>query len=326
MKRRGELSLGDVLSAFDRLRPADAESRRLLLRMLDPQGLMSGLRDERLDGREAAPPRKPRLLPPVKPVSEKPSPNPVETSAPEPAGDGEVIPTLLRQLEQSPPLLQLPGPDIQVLERPPASLPVLPPPAPLFVPAWHTGILTAALGVPQPEGALDVPRAVSHLARQRPVKTLPRRQVRSLRLGVRVLVDVSESMVPFAQDRKQLLACVQAVVGPEHTEVHQFESAPSRGVRPKASAEFQPFEPPPSGTPVLVLSDLGLGASPLSTERAEVAEWLRFGEVAHRAGCRVVVLVPYSPSRWPRALQRRMRLIHWDRHTTARTVLQALQR
>lgn len=327
MKRRGELSLADLLSAFHHLQPADEESRRLLLRMLDSQGLMRGLRDEPSSERAAVPPRQPRQSPSVKPGKAEPPAQPTESHPPEPAaGDGEVIPALVRQLEQTAPVLRFPGPEMEVLAPPPAALPVLPPPSPLFVPAWHPGILTAALGVPLPEGPLDVPRAVSHLARQHPVTSLPRRQVRSLRLGVRVLMDVSDSMVPFVQDRKQLLDSVQAAVGPEHTEVQQFEGSPSRGVRPRASAEFQPFEPPPSRTPILVLSDLGIGASSLSAERAELAEWLSFGEGAHRSGCRVVALVPYSPARWPRALQRRMHLIHWDRHTTARTVLQALQK
>ncbi|HEX8699740.1 MAG TPA: hypothetical protein VF815_12930 [Myxococcaceae bacterium] len=150
--------------------------------------------------------------------------------------------------------------------------------------------------------------------------------MRSLRLGVRVLVDVSESMVPFTEDRKQLLASVRTIVGPDRTEVHQFEGAPSRGVRSRARDELQPFEPPPSETPLLVLSDLGIGADALSEERVETAEWLRFERVARRAGSRVVVLVPYSPGRWPRALQRGMSLVHWDRRTTARAILQALQK
>jgi hypothetical protein len=169
-------------------------------------------------------------------------------------------------------------------------------------------------------------KVVQTLARQRSLKSLSRHQVRSLRLGVRVLADVSDSMVPFARDRQYLLTRVREVVGPDRTEVHQFVGCPMAGTRPRPSARLKPFEPPSSGTPLLVLSDLGIGTSSLYSSSVDIEDWIRFTEGIHRSGCRLVTLVPFSPERWPTTLRRHMTLIHWDRHTTARAILQALQR
>ena len=325
MNRRGEISLGDMLRAVRELAPQDVESRRLLRRALDPLGLTRGLWAEHASGLEGLHSREPSLSASAGRAMPAPLPRPSAAPPPQPPEAGEAIPTRLSQSGGVELPLRLPGPELEVLDRPSAP-PVLPPPSPLFVPAWQTGILTAALGVPRPEGPLDVARMVPQLARHVPIREFPRRQVRSLRLGVRVLMDVSESMMPFAEDRKQLLACVRAVLGPDRVEMQQFAGAPSRGVRRRAGAALQPFDPPASGMPVLVLSDLGIGASVFSDQQPDVAEWLWFADVARRAGNRVVALVPYSSSRWPRALRRRMHLLHWDRHTTARAVLQEIQR
>ncbi|NNB99118.1 hypothetical protein HI113_35020 [Corallococcus exiguus] len=314
-----------MLRAVRELAPRDAESRRLLRRALDPLGLMRSLWAEHAGEPEVLPPSEPSLTALAERALPAPLPKPSAALPLESPEAGEILSTRLSQSGGAELPLGLPGLELEVLD-PSSAPPMLPPPSPLFVPAWQTGILTAALGVPRPEGPLDVPRMVPQLARRLPVRELPRRQVRSLRLGVQVLVDVSESMVPFAEDRKQLLACVRAVLGPDRVEVRQFAGVPSRGVRRRAGAALHPFEPPASGTPLLVLSDLGIGASVFSDELPDVEEWLHFAGVARRAGCRVVALVPYSSARWPRALRRRMHLLHWDRHTTARAVLQELQR
>ena len=327
MGRRGELSLGDMLTAFKRLNPIGKKSCALLLQMLDPQGVLASTDNERrLNWRPAPSASRPQPPPSLASNLAKAASEKGEARGKEVFAAGEAIPMVLQRTQRVAPAAASLAPYGEVLELPPTSPPTIHPPSPLFVPEWQAGILTAALAVPRPEGAIDVDKAVPLLARRMPVKAFPKRQIHSLSLGVRVLSDVSESMVPFARDREQILSRIRAVVGPDRTEVHRFEGVPSRGVRSQARAKLEPFEPPPNGTPLLILSDLGIGSSPLGLEQVETSEWLHFIELARRAGCRVVALVPYTQARWPRALRRRMVLVQWDRHTTARAVLQAFQR
>lgn len=71
---------------------------------------------------------------------------------------------------------------------------------------------------------------------------------------------------------------------------------------------------------MLLLTDLGLGGPPFSSERATWQKWLEFADVVRKAGCPLVACVPQSPSRWPPELKRVMKIVHWDRPTTAAMV------
>jgi hypothetical protein len=68
---------------------------------------------------------------------------------------------------------------------------------------------------------------------------------------------------------------------------------------------------------VLVVTDLGIGNAPLTTERAGPDEWVAFASEVRRAGCEPIALVPYAPRRWPADVCRAMNVVHWDRKTTA---------
>jgi hypothetical protein len=328
MEKRSEISLGDLLVAFERLQPRDAASRDLLIRMLvlGPRQPATDSDGERKSDRGVLSLAQAGDLSLFGLDTMVWAQELTETRAKDLQSESNYIPFTLQHTGRVAPTPAALGSKIQMLERASSALPVMPQPSPLFVSVWQAGIIAAALGVPRPEGPLDTEKTVPLLARRLPVRSFPRRQVHSMRLGVRVLADVSESMIPFAQDREQLIGRVRTVLGSDRTEVHHFTGVPLRGVRSSPRSTLRSFAPPPHGTPLLVLSDLGLGEWALDAERADVSEWLEFESMARRAGCRVVVLVPYSPRRWPRALRRQRGFLHWDRRTTARAVLQALQR
>jgi hypothetical protein len=81
--------------------------------------------------------------------------------------------------------------------------------------------------------------------------------------------------------------------------------------------EERAYEPPASGTPVLLVTDLGIGVPPLAQDTLFIDDWRDFADRTARARCPIIALVPYSPERWPAALKGIINIIQWDRSTTA---------
>jgi hypothetical protein len=195
---------------------------------------------------------------------------------------------------------------------------------PLLPPRSSAAILQYLLSRSVPDGAADIATVLTMIAAGRPVNELPREQTRTLRFGAQILVDHGESMRPFRRDQADVVSDVRAVVGASMTNVAYFADVPSRGAGPGRRWSWQPYEPPISGTRVLLLTDFGIGADPLATHRASPAEWARVLRLLLHQDCRPVALVPYPPQRWPRQLRRLCPMVTWDRHTTvghARTVM-----
>lgn len=188
---------------------------------------------------------------------------------------------------------------------------------PLFPIRQSRALLSAALATWDEDGSPDIPRIIEILANGQPIRSLPQRTAPTLRRGCQVLVDYALSMAPFRLDVEHLITQIQAVAAKDRVEVRDFTGCPLRSGRTPAANEPTTWKPPARGTPILLLTDLGMGGPPSSEERASVGEWLEFAQAAQTSGCPVVALVPYAPSRWPRAFSGRMTVIHWDRRVTA---------
>jgi hypothetical protein len=197
---------------------------------------------------------------------------------------------------------------------------------PLLRPEWTRGILHAALATPATTGEVDVERLVRLAAAVQPVERLPLRRHDRLQQGVQVLVDAGEGMALFARDAQDVVRRVTAVAGRSSTHVLRFVGTPLLDCRPRSGLRTIAYEPPPVGTPVLVLTDLGIGrGASTSTEDfappASVAEWRAFVTRVADAGCPVTALVPYRASRIPPALREIVRILHWDERTSVRDVV-----
>ena len=201
-----------------------------------------------------------------------------------------------------------------------------PPLLPLFVPLWTRGILSAALTTDSEDGPLDLESIAESLAHGECIWQLPRLPWPTLRRGVQVLVDKSDALVPFTRDQTWLQEEIRRVVGVDRVQILRFVGCPSRAVGTGPRKFWDKYRPPPSGTVVLLLTDLGIGMPMFATEVADVSEWLEFAKVIHRAGCPLVAFVPYTPSRWPRHLIGAMTIIQWDRGTSAATVRRLVRR
>ena len=178
---------------------------------------------------------------------------------------------------------------------------------PLLEPAWQRSLLGALLATETPDGPIDAERLVDLASRVRLPEKLPRRPRWTLRRGAQVLVDEGVAMMPFAGDVAQICAALLRLTGGAPVEILRFEETPF--FTTGADGDNRPHTPPPRGTPIIALTDLGV------RDPGRAAEWLRFGQTARRAGCPLIALVPYPKARWPRSLSRSIAIASWDRRT-----------
>jgi len=126
-------------------------------------------------------------------------------------------------------------------------------------------------------------------------------------------------MQPFAADQAMLRTALVRVVGRDRTEVLYFDGSPLWGSGTGPKDEWSEYQAPAAGTPVVVLTDLGIAQPPGVAGLAGASDWRAFADTLARAGCPLLALVPYPKRRWP-ALSKSMTIVQWDRETTAAVV------
>ncbi len=193
----------------------------------------------------------------------------------------------------------------------------------LLDPRQERALITGLAASVARDGPLDLPRLVGQMCEGRLVRALPRQRRAGLRRGVQVLADTGPGMAPFAPDVAQFIARLGMLVAPERIALLSFRGNPMRGCS-QGDGDPAPWQPPPAGTPVLLLTDLGLGARSQAPRGSSVDAWAEFTEAARAAGVSVRALVPYPRERWPQALAQRVRAVHWDRRTSAAVVQRAV--
>jgi hypothetical protein len=171
---------------------------------------------------------------------------------------------------------------------------------------------------------MDVVKVLGHICRAEAITQIPQKPVPTLVRGVQVLIDRGETMQPFAVDQALLSARIVDVVGRDRTAVMYFMGSPQWGAGVGPPEDWPPYKPPVSGTPVLVLSDLGIARPRDVAGMATPNDWSSFAALLARAGCPLVAFVPYPSRRWPPLIRHRMTIVQWDRATTASTVRQTV--
>jgi hypothetical protein len=323
--RRPVISIGDAIRAMADLQPADEDTRAAIREMLGLEQAQDApaqpdvgvwTRSESVASTTAAAQltTRPYTPPPVRVTR-------VETPASSAGSTLRHVGTTAGPPGR-PAWIEAPGEIMgsAALERP------APQPRPLFGPPAGRAILTAALSTSVAEGDVDIDAIVETLTEARPVLELPRRLTPTLRRGVQLLVDRGPGMIPFSADQSAFIRDIDDVLSDDRLEVLYFAGCPSRGAGPGARSGWTDWSPPPPGTPVLALTDVGLGGSPLDADCSSPDEWLRFAHHVRDEGCALFALVPYEASRWPPALARAMTLLHWSERTTVGEVRRAVRR
>jgi hypothetical protein len=192
---------------------------------------------------------------------------------------------------------------------------------PLFNPQWSRAIVSTMAKIRTRAGPPDIETLVTAAAERRPMFSLPA-TVLETASGADVLLDIGDSMTIFGRDQADLLQLTQRVLGSGCVSVYRFLGSPIRGVTTYFSLEPQAYQPPPEGWPVVLLTDLGIGAGMAAPT---TQEWRSFADIVRSAGCHLVALVPYPVARWPAGISSYMDVIQWDRRTSVRTIKRAIR-
>jgi hypothetical protein len=187
---------------------------------------------------------------------------------------------------------------------------------PLLDPSLTSVILEALLARHVPEGPVDPRALVRTVADCRPIVRLPRRKIRTTRFGALVLVDQGDDMFLFQQDQEHLVDDIRNLLGADNTLVGYFHDVPNRvglaqpGV--PGRTKWRPLTPPRSGTPIVVISDLGISSGRELHALEERANWGDFARLAAASGCTHVVFVPASFDRIPDWARTLLHMVSWD--------------
>lgn len=306
-----DMRLGDLITAAIEL---DLQHEELLSAAANMLGLPTTRRADRSPPPPVqVPPReRRRKAPPERHLSIEPGP---EDAGEPPAGHGN--PVILRQTQ---PGRTAPQPQEWLQEAPPLQAasdehyrPI--PPDPLFEDGWSSVLALAPhFSTELPDARIDVEACVRRLAEFRLTVPLPRLKRRTLHRGLVLMEDWGVGMQPYHLDLLSLRKQIGAAVGKHRFAHFIFSGDPSQGFW-QSEAEETPFHWPPPGTPICVVSDLGLRAD------AHIRRsWLRFLEQAAQNRSPVTVLSPYHRSRLADPLDRcpQVAFLHWTDGLPAR--------
>lgn len=204
-----------------------------------------------------------------------------------------------------------------------------PPPGVPLVRASQQRAVAALLAGRLVPGKIDVLATVREMASRRPLTRIPRRPRWSTSQGLHLHVDIGPAFEPFRNDVDQLRAALVAIASTHAIVELGFDGDPGlitwprRIVGRRGRLELAD-RLPPSGTRVLVVTDLGI-AVPRSGSPPEPDHFLDHHRLLSQAGCRVHYLVPYPPERWPPRLTE-LPILYWSDDLGAVEVLAGIRR
>lgn len=304
---RSTIFLGDLMDALRILKPSDDKTREQIAALL---GIKLAAPTGDLPHKSAA------ALPVPEPREMPPFPEVPPAAAAEPISDAIPVELTSEETETGKWIS-----DVKPLPtaRADDDSYVIPELEPLLLPQWTRGILSASLATRTEDGMPDIESITETLAKGEILRELPRHSSPTLRRGLQLLIDKSQAMTPFARDQNSLQKEIVQLAGLDRVEIMRFAASPLRGAG-NARKPWPEYRPPLPGTPVVLVTDLGICQPMFADDWASPAEWLSFCQLAHQAGCPLIAFVPYQPSRWPPELTQAMTIIQWDRKTNAGTV------
>lgn len=199
-----------------------------------------------------------------------------------------------------------------------------PPRQTLFPGRTARGVFTAALATQRLGREVDVQALVGSVVRGQLPRRLPRLPAATLSRGCQVLLDFSESMLPWWDDLRELAAQLAAALGEERVAAFDFESAPAAASQWRAGREQATPWQPEAGRPILVATDFGIRGR--SHGQGASVHWQDFVRLCAAKGCPLLILVPWSPTYWPDWLGTYPELLHWHPRTSAAMLRRQLAR
>ena len=317
-----EVGLAELVQALYHLRPTDSKARDVIsaaLGFAPPNAadeidskVESGPEDEEIDGATSDPD-----IPVDSTEAEVPAEGEPERARLEMLDPVRVETVTVELLFGAP----IPT-DIDALD---SSSPAGPPPERLSLlrPQWFRGVAGAMLATSQPSRDIDWKFLERRLVRGLPIEKLPWQPRPTLKRGVQVLLDQSESMQPFSRDGTDLITRLRRLIGQRSVRTWSFQLDPWR----PAASQWKWLSSAPqtfaADTPLLIVSDFGIARG-----GARGAEpWQEIVRRAEQRRCPIVALIPAPQSSWPEWLpQIAPYAFVWDRETSPQIVRRALLR
>ncbi len=172
--------------------------------------------------------------------------------------------------------------------------------------------LCEALGVVRTGNNIDLPKTVQRIAESKPIRRLPMQKRLEWARRCLVLLDFDKRLFPFRTDIRRLYANLCKIRGKNGLEAAVVTDGPLEEMLYQRDGDkvSSYFRMPEVGTPVLIISDLGLFASSEKERNA----WMRFGEKLRRVGLAPIVLTPAPRRIWEHNLTTLYKMVCWD-HT-----------
>ncbi|WP_205215850.1 formylglycine-generating enzyme family protein [Azospirillum brasilense] len=157
--------------------------------------------------------------------------------------------------------------------------------------------------------AIDLDAVVRRIANAQLPDPLPRRRQRRWGASIQVIDDRSRHLTPFWQDQDEVCQWLSRLFPVGTFSRARWLPGSEEPIRYTAHGIDTSYQPPPAGSLVLVLGDLGCldRRGPRAIRR-----WLDFGRRLRAAGCVPVALTPCAPDRWPAGLRAVWRLVPWE--------------
>ncbi|MFY9941723.1 MAG: type VI secretion system contractile sheath large subunit, partial [Desulfobacterales bacterium] len=188
---------------------------------------------------------------------------------------------------------------------------------PLLAPNYSRAIISRMAAQQLPIGEIDLEAIIRRTERSLPFQNVPRCLLPSLARGVQLLIDTHAAMQPFGLDVRHLIGGILRTVGWDRVEVLRFKGCPAWGVQRRPIQVDDRYLPPAAGRPVLIISDLGIGAGETTGAVPGMAVWNDFIGRLKRTGTPATLLIPYGPNHWPEKMPDDATIVVWDRTTTA---------
>ena len=304
------LGADDMVQALALLRPRDEDTRRAIAGLL---GFELGVADAEADEPDSGEAGPSPVLPDVRESTTVETPKEREFSLVAKAAQNWSAALQPSATARAAPLAQGKAEDTLPLPRF----------EPLLRRSVERAVVSTLLKIRSRTGPPLIAELIAAAVQMKPLADLPASWQESVG-GVDVLLDVGDNMQLFSRDQEWLLALIQRVVGEGRVTVFTFSGSPMRGVTSEAEMVRRPYAPPRSGWPILMLTDLGIGARVSGYDAPAVSEWRDFAKCVRTAHCHLMAMVPYPRRRWPRIAG--VDIVQWDRPTGVGKVRSAVGR
>jgi formylglycine-generating enzyme required for sulfatase activity len=180
---------------------------------------------------------------------------------------------------------------------------------PLASPAALATRLRRVSNVHEHNGDLNIERIVNRLSRGEWLHRLPRLPRRRWGAALQIIKDRTRRLVPYWPDQNLAVGALERVYPRSHFEVATLWEGASAPWILKPPSRWARYRMPLTGTPVLVLGDLGALAS---DEGASSRWWLEWGRRLLTNGNLPLALVPCHPGRCQPVLSEVWTILPWE--------------